>query len=81
MKVLICALNTKYVHSSLAPWCLAAGIEQYAKGVEWEIYESTVNEDYDTVLDAIMQYDFDLIGFCTYIWNIERVLSLSKRIK
>ena len=30
MKVVICSLNSKYIHSSLAPWCLLAGIREYS---------------------------------------------------
>ena len=81
MKALICALNTKYVHSSLAPWCLMAGVREYGKGAECEIYESTINESEEKILSVLLEKNFDLIGFSTYIWNRDMVLYLAKKIK
>lgn len=81
MKSLICALNTKYIHSSLAPWCLKAGAKMYAKDCDCQIFESTINEDFDSLLKKITEYDFDLIAFSTYIWNKNLVLKLAKGIK
>ena len=78
MKSLICALNTKYIHSSLAPWCLKAGAEMYAENCDCQIFESTINEDFDSLLKKITEYDFDLIAFSTYIWNKNLVLKLAK---
>ena len=81
MKSLICALNTKYIHSSLAPWCLKAGVMEFAKDVECNVFEGTINESENILLEKILGYDFDMIGFCTYIWNVNKVLSLCKSIK
>ena len=81
MKVLICTFNTKYVHSALAPWCLRAGAKKYAPDCECNIFEGTINENTDTLLEKILRYDFDLIAFSTYIWNKKLVLSLAERVK
>ena len=81
MKVLICTLNTKYVHSALAPWCLMAGVREFAPDCECNIFEGTINENTDTLLEKILRYDFDLIAFSTYIWNKKLVLSLAERVK
>ena len=62
MKALICAFNTKYVHSALAPWCLKAGVREYAKDCDCKIFESTINEDFDIILGKILKYDFDLVA-------------------
>lgn len=81
MKVLICALNTKYVHSSLAPWYLKASAQKYAKNLECEIFETTINESEEKILSKILEKNVDLIGFSTYIWNVKIVLSLCEKIK
>ena len=81
MKVLICALNTKYIHSSLAPWYLKAGIEKYSRDSVCEVYESTINEKQETVIENIISKQADMIGFSAYIWNITELLSISERIK
>ena len=33
MKVIIACLNSKYVHASLSPWCLLAGVRAFSKKV------------------------------------------------
>ena len=39
----LCAINAKYIHSSLAPWCLAAGVEAYAPELTARVVEGTIN--------------------------------------
>lgn len=81
MKVVICSINSKYIHSSLAPWCLAGGLEAYARDVDYKVVEGTINEKIDDVVARILQEKSDLIGFCTYIWNKKFVLTLCEEIK
>ena len=81
MKALICSINTKYVHSSLAAWCLAAGIEKYASEVEYEVYETTINDSIENIKNEIEKRSFDIIGFCTYIWNLKYVNELCEYVK
>ena len=75
MKVVICSINSKYIHSSLAPWCLAGGLEKFAKDVDYKVIEGTINENVDDVLFRILKEKSDIIGFCTYIWNKKFVFS------
>ncbi|MBQ4510884.1 MAG: DUF4080 domain-containing protein [Clostridia bacterium] len=81
MKVTICAINSKYIHSSLAPWCLAGGLEKYANEIEYSVVEGTINESVDDVLGRIVAENSEIIGFCTYIWNKTYVYSLCKKLK
>ncbi len=81
MKILICALNSKYIHSSLAPWYLCASIKEKLNSVECNVYESTINVEIEKILDEICSHDFDLIGFSTYIWNFNCVIEIAKRVK
>lgn len=69
----IVAINSKYVHSSLAPWCLLASVEPPAKAI---VVEGTINEPQDRLLDRILATKPDLVAFSCYIWNINRVASL-----
>lgn len=69
------------MHSSLAPWCLKAAITKYEPDVECEVLELTINEQKNVILSKIMEKEFDIIGFSTYVWNIEIVLALCKEIK
>lgn len=81
-KVAICTLNSKYVHASLAPWCLLAGMKEYCTlPVETCVLEGTVNQPVEDMVERICQGNYDFVGFSCYIWNIvqtERVISLIK---
>ncbi|MBE6663102.1 MAG: DUF4080 domain-containing protein [Ruminococcaceae bacterium] len=82
MKILLCAINSKYIHSSLAPWYIKSAIDQLElDNTECRILECTINEGFDKILEKISSYDYDLIGFSTYIWNVNLVLQLAKEIK
>ena len=53
MRVVFAAINSKYSHAALAPWCLKAGIKAYAEtDVETFVCEGTVNEKDDVLLNA-----------------------------
>lgn len=81
-KVVFCALNSKYIHSSLAPWCLFTSCKnKCCSGVELKVVEGTVNEKNGDILSRILFEKLDMIGFSCYIWNIEKVLCLTQKIK
>lgn len=82
MKTVICCLNSKYIHSSLAPWCLLAGVRAYCSAeITANVLEGTVNEPSDAVFARLCAENADVIGFCTYIWNVSVVLDLAERLK
>ncbi len=81
-KLLICALNSKYIHSSLAPWCLYAGIKAYGNAdIDAKVFESTVNRSLADIKDEICRNKPQIISFCTYIWNINYIKELLPLIK
>ncbi len=80
--VLICMLNSRYIHSGLAPWCLMSGIKEYGSDkISAKVLESTVNDNIENILAEITRANPLVIGFCCYIWNIERVTELVRRVK
>lgn len=80
MKLTICCLNSKYVHASLSPWCLLAGVREFSKSdVEARVTESTINADLDNFVKNIGKAD--VFAFSCYIWNIEQTLYVCKRLK
>ncbi|MGN0527422.1 MAG: DUF4080 domain-containing protein [Acutalibacteraceae bacterium] len=82
MNVVICSINSKYIHSSLAPWCLYAGVGEYCKkSINVTVIEGTINEDIRFVAKRITKLSPDAIGFCCYIWNINFVYSLINSVK
>lgn len=82
MKVIIGCLNSKYIHASSAPWCLAAGIRAFAKtDIRYEIADSTINADLDRYAQKIISKRPDTVSFCCYIWNITQTLYVCEKIK
>jgi len=77
VRVVLLSLNSQYVHSSLAPWCLAAGLERYAApGFVTRVLEGTVNEAPEAVMDRIRAARPQLLGISCAIWNITFIAAL-----
>lgn len=82
MNVLFCSLNASYVHASLAPWCLMAGVKQYcAAPVRCDVLEATVNQPEHEVLAELCEKSPDVAAFSCYIWNIEAVRRLAAGLR
>lgn len=82
MKVVVCQINSKFVHSSLAAWCLKAGALRFCKSSnEVKVVEGTINEKLDSAVVRIAEEAPDVVGFCCYIWNISYVLALAERVR
>ncbi len=82
MKVIISCLNSKYVHASLSPWCLLAGVREFSKN-EYEtlVLESTINGDIEVFANKIISEKPDVVAFSCYIWNITQTLEICRIIK
>jgi radical SAM superfamily enzyme YgiQ (UPF0313 family) len=82
MRTVIISLNSKYIHSSLAPWYLKASCGQYGSDCgEVLVSEHTINESMDTVLSSIYLLKPDIAAFSCYIWNISQALVLAENLK
>ncbi len=82
MKVLICCLNSKYIHASLAPWCLLSGVKAFAKNdYDIKVLESTINANLHDFAQKIISENPQVISFSCYIWNITQTLEICKEIK
>lgn len=82
MKVIIACLNSKYVHASLSPWCLLAGVREFAKNTyEAMVMESTINGNAMDFAERIISEKPDVAAFSCYIWNITKTLEICRIIK
>ncbi len=82
MKTVFCSLNSQYIHSSLAPWCLLAGVRRFCdSNVDAVVVEGTVNEPMADVLKRIAAFHPHVVGFSCYIWNITQVGQLAALVK
>ena len=81
-KTVICALNSKYIHSSLAPWCLFTAFESAGiKDCECKVVEGTINEKSENIYVRLLDEKPQMVAFSCYIWNIGKVLELAERLK
>ncbi|MBB6622793.1 B12-binding domain-containing radical SAM protein [Clostridium gasigenes] len=79
MKVLLTAINSKFVHSNLAVRYLKA----FTKDMDYtaQIREFSINDREENILEEIIKEKPDVVAFSTYIWNIEMIKKLSNLIK
>lgn len=81
MKVLLTALNAKYIHSNPAVYSLKAFAEAYDScGSNIEIAEFTINHRTDEILREIYRRKPEILAFSCYIWNMEMVEKLLTQI-
>ena len=74
MKVLLGAVNAKYIHSNLAVYCLKAYAEKYGDtSDEISIGEYTINQQLDEILRDIYKRKPDMLCLSCYIWNLTYV--------
>lgn len=75
MKILLVAINAKYIHSNLAACSLRAYARRHVsrRDVAIEIAEHTINRQQDDILRDIAGRRPDMVCFSCYIWNMAYV--------
>ena len=79
MKLLLAAVNAKYIHSNLAVYSMKAYCREYAEQIE--LAEYTINQQEDEILKDLYRRKPDVLCFSCYIWNISFVKELIRDIK
>lgn len=72
MTSILVAINSGYVHSNLA-------VRQISKGSDIPFVEFNINMPFFDVAPQL--YDYDILCFSCYIWNISYVLKLTEYLK
>ena len=78
MKVLLAAVNAKYIHSNLAVYSLRAYAQEYCG--ETEIAEYTINQTIDDILTDIYLRQPDVLCLSCYLWNIPYVGQIAAEV-
>lgn len=76
MKILLVAVNAKYIHSNLAVYSLKA----YSQDEEIELAEYTINQLKDDILMDIYKRKPDVLCFSCYIWNLEYIEDIIREL-
>ncbi len=79
MKVLLTAINAKYIHSNLAVYSLKAAAREFEEQVE--LAEFTINHRPEVIFGEIYRKKPDLLLFSCYIWNRREVLEIAENIR
>ncbi len=76
MKILLTAINAKYIHSNLAVYDLRAYAGEYKS--EIALAEFTINQRTEYILSEIYKMRPDVLCFSCYIWNISYVRRIAE---
>lgn len=79
LKILLTAVNAKYIHSNLAIYSLRAYAKKYQEHVE--LAEYTINNYSDDILMGIYEKKPDVVAFSCYIWNINMILEVAMELR
>ena len=78
MKIICATLNAKYIHTNLAIRYLKA----YAQPeYDVELAEYTIKDPVTNIVTDLIQKKPNIIGFSSYIWNIEETIKVIQMIK
>lgn len=82
MKILLAAVNAKYIHSNLAVYSLRSYACNYGEvnRNEIEIAEYTINQPVDDILMDLYKHRPDILCFSCYLWNISYVEQIMTEI-
>ena len=87
MKILLTAINAKYIHSNLAVYCLKAYAErtfqnntQIDDELAIEIAEYTINQQLEDIMMDIYEKRPDVLCLSCYIWNLQYIEELVREI-
>ncbi|MDE6906261.1 MAG: B12-binding domain-containing radical SAM protein [Lachnospiraceae bacterium] len=78
MKILLTAINAKYIHSNLAVYSLRAYGGKFKDSIE--IREFTINHRSEYILQEIYKIKPDVLCFSCYIWNYPYVWEIAAEI-
>ena len=79
MKILLTAVNAKYIHSNLAVYSIRANAKEYRDQIE--LGEYTINQYVEEILQDIYKKKPDVIAFSCYIWNIRQIRELVRELR
>ena len=76
MKIVLAAINAKYIHANLAVCSLRAFSDEYKEQIQ--IKEYTINQYTEDILADLYKEEADLVAFSCYIWNMGMVEELAE---
>jgi Fe-S oxidoreductase len=79
LRVLLVALNAKYVQTNLALRYLREAVKDEFPDII--LKEATINESLGVIAGEIFEYKAEIICFSCYIWNISEILKIIRDLR
>ena len=76
MKINVVGINSKFIHPNLAIRYLKTNCD-----FPVELFEFSIKDSTELILDQVLENNPDVIAFSVYIWNIEIIKTLLMQIK
>ncbi len=81
MKIILSAINTKFTHKALSLSCLKSYWDLFHNDIPLIIKEFDLNILNETIINDLLLIQPDILAFSTYIWSIERIITVAGAIK
>ena len=81
MNIILSAINTKFTHKALSLACLKSYWDVFHKDIPLTIKEFDLNILTETIINDLLLMKPDILAFSTYIWSIERIITVCSGIK
>jgi len=79
-KIILLAINSKFVHTNLAIRYIKKYVEKYSP-LQLEIFEKTINNHIEDIIGDIYRKKPDMLLISSYIWNAEYLYKFIVEIK
>lgn len=78
-KVVLVSIDSRFIHTNIA----LRYMKEFTKDLKYDcvIMEYTIQSPLMDMLDDILDCEPDMVGFSTYIWNVEQVSRISRLIR
>ena len=81
-KIVLLAINAKYVHSSLAVWYIAASIKaRHGTQYDVSVIEANINQKIEDIACTVAALKPDIVGISSYIWNARKLPELLGQLR
>ncbi|MDD4595340.1 MAG: DUF4080 domain-containing protein [Candidatus Izemoplasmatales bacterium] len=76
MKIVLVAIDSKFIHTNLALRYLRANCD-----FKCSLLEFTIKDDIDFIARSLINENADVLAFSAYLWNIKLIEAITKSIK
>ena len=81
-KVVLLAINSKYVHSALSVWILKESLRKFSLyELDCRVVESTIQQSCDEIANDVAAEIPDIVGISAYIWNSGAISDIIRKLR